>query len=96
MNVNNFIKLINKGLVDITLQIAKITFNDPKRVREVFELIEAYLDIGNMVQKSFGKNIFIKEKCDNYGFLDLLKKYEYSNDENLEIVIERIIKKYYS
>ena len=96
VDVNNFIKLINKGLVDITLQIAKITFDEPKRVTGVFELIEAYLDIENMVQKTFGKNIFIKEKCDNYGFIDLLKKYENSNDENLEIVIERIIKNHYS
>ena len=43
VDVNNFIKLINKGLVDITLQIAKITFDEPKRVTGVFELLALFI-----------------------------------------------------
>lgn len=95
VNVNSFIKLVNKGLIDITLQIAKNTFDESKKVIVVFELIEAYLDIGKYIQENFEKENFIKKKCEEYGFINILQKYENTNDESLDEVVERIIKHHY-
>ena len=96
VNVNGFIKLANKGLIDITLQIAEKTFDDPKKITVVFELIESYLDIGNHIKVNFGKDDFVRQKCDDYGLINLLQKYENTSDESLGDVVDRILRNHYN
>ena len=96
VNVNGFIKLANKGLIDITLQIAEKTFDDPKKITVVFELIESYLDIGNNIKVNFGKDDFVRQKCDDYGLINLLQKYENTSDESLGDVVDRILRNHYN
>ena len=95
VHMNTFIKLVNKGLVDITLNYAKNNVDEPNKIKYIFQLIEVCLDIGELMQDNFiGKNI-IKEKCDNYGLIDILRNYENGYDNELNIVVENIISNYY-
>ena len=96
INVNSFIKLFNKGFVDVTLQRAKNTFDEPKKIIVVFELIESYLDIGKMIEEKFGKNNFVKEKCEQYELKSLLEKYENCDDESLDRIVNRILRHHFS
>lgn len=89
-NLDNFSKLLNKGLLDISLQHLKMTFDEPKRVKLILELIENCLHTG----KTWGSNL-IKEKCDNFGLRDILSNYEDTDDEELEDIVEKIITDYY-
>ena len=95
INVNTFIKLENKGLIDITLEHAKKTFDEPNKLKYVFEFIRFCLDTGDFIEEKLGGKNFVKEKCDNYGLIDLLKKYENSDNEELNDIIESIINDYY-
>ena len=93
--IQNFIKLQGKGLLDITMKHAKVTFEQPKKLVTIFRFIEECLFIGDSVRDNFmGKNL-IKEKCDELGLKDLLEKYE--NTENIELyeIIEKINNTYY-
>ena len=94
--MNTFIKLENKGLVDIALGHVKNTFDDPKSLKILFDLIRSFLDTGYLIEENFGGKNIIKEKCDNYGLNDLLRKYENTSDDELADVIEKIIVDYYS
>ena len=96
VNVNTFIKLENKGLVDIVLGHAKNTFDQPNNIKVLFELIRYFLDVGDLIEENFGGRNFIKDKCDNYGLIDLLRKYENSKEKELNDVIEGIIDDFYS
>jgi hypothetical protein len=78
-NLDNFNKLLNKGLLDISLQHLKSTFDEPKRVKSILELIENCLFTGKTWQSDL-----IKEKCESYGFRDILRNYENTDDEALE------------
>ena len=95
INVNSFMKLENKGLVDIALGHAKNTFDGPKKLKTLFDLIRLFLDTGNLIEENFGGRNIIKDKCDKYGLIDLLRKYENVEDEELADVIGKIMD-YYS
>lgn len=95
VNINTFIELENKGLIKITIDHAKNIFNDDGKFIILFELLELFLKKGELMKENYvGKN-FIKEKYDNYGLSDLLKKYENSVNSQLQDIIEEIINKYY-
>ena len=96
INVNTFIKLENKGLVDIVLGHVKNTFDEPKSLKILLDLIRSFLDTGYLIEENFGGKNIIKEKCDNYGLNDLLRKYENTLDDELADVIEKIMVDYYS
>ena len=95
INVNTFIKLENKGLVQIALEHAKQTFDEPSKLKTLFELIRLCLDIGDLIEENFGGKNTVKEECDKYGLIDLLRKYENSYNEDLNEIIENIINEYY-
>ena len=95
VKTNTFIQLLNKGLFDITFEHAKNTLDEPKKLILIFELIKLYLDTGDFFEENFGGKNIIKEKCDNYGLIDLLKKYEYTENVELNDIIEKIMNDYY-
>ena len=95
VNINTFIELENKGLIKISFEHAKNIFDDSSKVIIIFELIELFLKKGDLIKENYGGKNLIKEKYDNYGLRDLLKKYENSNNEQLDNIIEKIINKYY-
>jgi hypothetical protein len=93
--IENFIKIQDKGIVDITMKYTKMTFNSPKTLITIFELIESLLSIGDSVRDNFmGRNL-IKEKCDECGLEGVLEKYEDSNNEVLFDIIDKIKINYY-
>ena len=88
--IENFIKLLEKGFLDITLNYSKMTFTYPKTLITIFELIESCLHIGDSVRDNFmGKNL-VKTKCDEYGFKEVLEKYEDTENGDLFDIIDRI------
>ena len=94
-NINTFIELQNKGLIEISFEHLKNIVNESDKIIILFELIESYLEKGEIIKNNFGGNNFIKEKCDKYGLRDFLRKYENSNNKELEEIIGNIINKYY-
>ena len=93
--IENFIKIQDKGIVDITMKYTKMTFNSPKTLITIFELIESLLSIGDSVRDNFmGRNL-IKEKCDECGLEGVLEKYEDSSNEVLFDIIDKIKINYY-
>ena len=94
--IDNFIKLQEKGIVDITLNYTKITFNGPKTLITIFALIESLLHIGDTVRDNFNGKNKIKEKCDEYGLDEILEKYEDSRIVELFDIINNIKKNYYN
>ena len=94
-NINTFIELQNKGLIEISFEHLKNIVNESDKIIILFELIESYLEKGEIIKNNFGGNNFIKAKCDKYGLRDLLGKYENSNNKELEEIIGNIINKYY-
>ena len=93
--IENFIKIQDRGIVDITMKYTKMTFNSPKTLITIFELIESLLSIGDSVRDNFmGRNL-IKEKCDECGLEGVLEKYEDSNNEVLFDIIDKIKINYY-
>ena len=97
-NINTFLELQNKGLIEISFEHLKNIINVDKydKIIILFELIQIYLEKGEIIKNNFGGNNFIKEKCDKYGLRDLLRKYENSDNKELEEIIETIINKYYN
>ena len=95
VNINTFLELQNKGLIEISFEHLKNIVDESDKIIILFELIESYLEKGEIIKNNFGGNNFIKEKCDKYGLRDLLRKYENSNNKELEEVIGNIINKYY-
>ena len=96
VNINTFLELERKGLIEISFNHLKnIIDKSDKKIIILFELIETYLEKGDIIKNNFGGNNFIKEKCDKYGLRDLLEKFENSNNKELEEIIENIINKYY-
>ena len=88
--IENFIKLLEKGFLDITLNYSKMTFTFPKTLITIFELIESCLHIGDSVRDNFmGKNL-VKIKCDEYGLKEVLEKYEDTENGELFDIIDRI------
>ena len=96
VNVNTFIKLVNKGLVDIVLNFAKNNFEESNKVKDLFELIEICLENGKYMQDNFQDKNIIKEKCDNYGLIDILRNYEEGDNEELNVIINNILSEYYN
>ena len=96
VNVNSFIKLVNKGLVDIVLNFAKNNFEESNKVKDLFELIEICLENGKYMQDNFQEKNIIKEKCDNYGLIDILRNYEEGDNEELNVIINNILSEYYN
>ena len=94
-NLYTFFKLINKGLLDITLEHTKNTFDKPKNLKNILELIEMCLYYGNLGENEFVKTNEIKEKCEFFGLRDLLRKYEDSEDEEISNIVEKIITDYF-
>ena len=95
INANTFIKLKNKGLVEIALQHSKKTFDEPNKLVYLFKLIRLFLDTGDFIEENFGGKNIVKEECDNHGLIDVLKKYENCENEDLNDIIENIINDYY-
>lgn len=95
VNINTFLELENKGLIEISFEHVKNIVDESDKIIILFELIESYLEKGEIIKNNLGGNNFIKEKCDKYGLRDLLRKYENSNNKELEEVIGNIINKYY-
>ena len=93
--IQNFIKLQEKGIIDITMNHAKRTFKKEKSLINIFNLIESILFIGNSVRGNFEGRNLVKEKCDTYGLKDLLEKYENTKNVELSDIIEKINKTYY-
>ena len=63
VKANTFLNLLNKGLFDITFGHAKNTFDEPKKLITIFELIKLFLDTGDFLEENFGgKNIWNKIK----------------------------------
>ena len=95
-NIEDFIKLQDRGVVDITMKFSKEKLKNANSVIILFELIETFLFIGESVKDNFmGKNL-IKEKIDNYGLKELLEEYENTDNEKLLDIIEKINRDYYS
>ena len=94
-DINNFIMLQGKGLLDLVLKNAKITFKGSKELIIFFQFIEQCLFIGNSSSGNFGGKNIIKNKCDELGLKELLEKYENTNNGNLYSIIERIKNDYY-
>ena len=95
-DIQNFIKIQEKGIVNITMKYAKMTFNSPKALITIFELIESLLSIGDSVRDNFmGRNL-TKEKFDECGLEEVLEKYEDSKNENLFDIIDKIKINYYN
>ena len=92
--IENFIRLQEKGIIDITMKYAKMTFKQIKPLVYIFDLIESFLYIGNSVSGNFEGRNLIKEKCEAYGLKELLEKYENSEDSELLEIIERINRSY--
>jgi len=95
----NFIrlnKLLNKGLLDISLEHAKSTFDEPSKIATLFMLIEFCLDTGKLMENKLGMKNIIKERCENYGFRDVLRNYENCKDIQLGKITERIIQNHYN
>ena len=93
--IQNFIKLLDKGIVDITMKHIKMTFNRPNTLITIFNLVESLLHIGESVKDNFmGKNL-VKEKCDECGLEEILERYEDSKNEELFDVIDKIKNNYY-
>ena len=95
INANTFIKLKNKGLVEIALQHSKKTFDEPNKLVYLFKLIRLLLDTGDFIEENFGGKNIVKEECDNHGLIDVLRKYENCENEDLNDIIENIINDYY-
>lgn len=93
--IQNFIKLQEKGIIDITMNHAKRTFKKEKSLINIFNLIESILFIGSSVRGNFDGRNLVKEKCDTYGLKDLLEKYENTENEELSDIIEKINKNFY-
>ena len=93
--IQNFIKLQEKGIIDITMEHAKRTFKKEKSLVNIFNLIECVLFLGNSVKGNFEGRNLVKEKCDTYGLKDLLDKYENTKNMELSDIIEKISKNYY-
>ena len=95
-DIQNFIKIQEKGIVNITMKYAKMTFNSPKALITIFELIESLLSIGDSVRDNLmGRNL-TKEKFDECGLEEVLEKYEDSKNENLFDIIDKIKINYYN
>ena len=94
--IENFIRLQEKGIVDITMNHAKRTFNQASPVINIFKLIDALLFIGKSVADNFEGRNLIKEKCEAYGLKELLEKYENSKNSELLEIIEAINRRYYN
>ena len=95
-DIQNFIKIQEKGIVNITMKYAKMTFNSPKALITIFELIESLLSIGDSVRDNFmGRNL-TKEKFDECGLEEVLEKYEDSKNEDLFDIIDKIKINYYN
>jgi hypothetical protein len=95
-DIQNFIKIQEKGIVNITMKYSKMTFNSPKALITIFELIESLLSIGDSVRDNFmGRNL-TKEKFDECGLEEVLEKYEDSKNEDLFDIIDKIKINYYN
>ena len=95
-NIEDFIKLQDRGVVDITMKFSKEKLNNANSLITLLELIDTFLFIGESVKDNFkGKNL-IKEKCDNYGLKELLEEYENTDNEKLYDIIDKINRDYYS
>ena len=95
-DIQNFIKIQEKGIVNITMKYAKMTFNSPKALITIFELIESLLSIGDSVRDNLmGRNL-TKEKFDECGLEEVLEKYEDSKNEDLFDIIDKIKINYYN
>ena len=78
------------------MKYAKMTFNSPKALITIFELIESLLSIGDSVRDNFmGRNL-TKEKFDECGLEEVLEKYEDSKNEDLFDIIDKIKINYYN
>jgi len=95
-NFINLNKLLNKGLLDISLEHAKSTFDEPSKIATLFMLIELYLDTGKIMESKYGMKNIIKERVENYGFRDVLRNYENCKDNQLGKITDRIIQNHYT
>ena len=95
-NFINLNKLLNKGLLDISLGHAKNTFDEPSNIAILFMLIEFCLDSGKLMENQLGTKNIIKERCENYGFRDVLRNYENCKDNQLAEITNRIIQNHYT
>lgn len=96
---SNFIdlnKLLNKGLLDISLEHTKNTFDEPSKIAILFMLIEFCLDTGKLMENKLGMKNIIKERCESFGFRDVLRNYENCSDNQLRIIIDRIIHNHFT
>ena len=95
-NFINLNKLLNKGLLDISLEHAKNTFDEPSKIASLFMLIELCLDTGKLMENKLGMKNIIKERCESYGFRDVLRNYENCNDNQLGKITDRIIQNHFT
>jgi hypothetical protein len=93
--IEHFIRLQEKGIIDITMKHAKMTFKEVKSLIIIFELIENLLSIGKSVMNNFEGRNLIKEKCDAHGLKEILEKYENSKSDELINIIDKINDSYY-
>ena len=94
--IENFIRLQEKGIIDITMKYAKMTFKQIKPLVYIFDLIESLLYIGNSVSGNFEGRNLIKEKCDTFGLKEILEKYENTKNDELLDAIEKINSNHYN
>ena len=94
--VENFINLIGKGYLDLTLNYSKMTFNHVRTLITILQLIESSLDIGESFKDNFNGKNKVKEKCDEYGLKEVLEKYEDTENQNLFNIIDEIKNIYYN
>lgn len=93
--VENFIKLIEKGIIDITMRHAKMNFTNYNELITILKLIDSFLFMGDSIRGNYmGKNIVL-EKCEKYGLQELLEKYINTKNIQLSGIIEKINTTYY-
>jgi hypothetical protein len=59
-------------------------------------LIEFCLDSGKLMENKLGMKNIIKERCESYGFRDVLRNYENCNDNQLGKITDRIIQNHFT
>ena len=93
---DQFIKLLDRGIVDITLNYTKMTFNKPKALITIFQLVESLLHMGETARDNFMGTNKVKERCDSCGLEEMLEKYEDTRNVELFDIIDKIKNNYYN
>ena len=95
INLDNFIVIINKGFFNELINSLLRFENDENLLIFIFQNISFFIEKGDLIKKNTNnENIILNKFNQNYG-KELLIKYEFSNNDILRELVNKIHNKFY-